>query len=137
MIGKAKTEHYAAALMDIVMAECETSGEGTWDKAEAALKGALKKLHSRGFSDWPALLHNFEIEIDSRLISKKARVISATPLTSGERREIVDSLGGQEIGEIVDPKVLGGVRIESDGRVVDATIKTLIEKLRLALSAKE
>ena len=61
-----------------------------------------------------------------------ARVTTARQLDAGLRREIETLLGAEavEFDEVVDPSVVGGIKIETPSRVFDSTIASRIEKLR-------
>lgn len=62
-----------------------------------------------------------------------ARVTTAHPLDEQLRREITALVGGNvSIDEIVDPTVVGGVRIETPGKLLDATLKRKLLALRQA-----
>lgn len=62
------------------------------------------------------------------------RVTTAHPLDKQLRREIATRVGGDvaSIDEIVDPEVVGGVRIETPGKILDATLKRKLLALRQA-----
>ncbi len=61
-----------------------------------------------------------------------ADITSAHPLGEAERDMIAQLLGAKEFltREIVDPAVLGGVRIASAGKRLDATLKHRIDSLK-------
>ena len=61
-----------------------------------------------------------------------ARVTTARQLDAGLRREIEKLLDAEkvEFDEVVDPSVIGGIKIETPSRVFDSTIASRIEKLR-------
>ena len=63
-----------------------------------------------------------------------AYVTSAHPLTPELKAQIVTLVGAQqvEIVEKIDPAVLGGVRVETPGKLLDATIKHKLLALRQA-----
>lgn len=63
-----------------------------------------------------------------------ARVTTAHPLTDTLRREISELVGGDNVhlDEIVDSTVIGGVRIDTPGKSLDATIKRKLLALRQA-----
>ncbi len=65
----------------------------------------------------------------------KVKIMSATPLESGQRDAIVKKIEGAtkrtvEAEEILDPKLLAGVKVEYDGYVMDGTVQGNYEKLR-------
>lgn len=63
-----------------------------------------------------------------------ARVTTAHPLTDALRREISKLVGGDKVhlDEIVDSTVIGGVRIDTPGKSLDATIERKLLALRQA-----
>lgn len=63
-----------------------------------------------------------------------ARVTTAHPLTDALRREISKLVGGDKVhlDEIVDSTVIGGVRIDTSGKSLDATIERKLLALRQA-----
>lgn len=109
----------------------------------------------RAFPDAPAVLRNLlGVVIKNRregyldliygeyLISRAraeriaaVRVVTARPLDDGERRRISDRLS-QALGravrvhEVVDEHLIGGVRIEWEGRIVDGTLLARLGRLR-------
>ena len=74
-----------------------------------------------------------EVELVSRAIEDTyaergivlARVTTATELTAALRSDIEQMIGARQvtIESIVDPGVIGGVRIETPGVVLDATLQ--------------
>ena len=69
----------------------------------------------------------------------KVEVVTATPLGDDEINDIVDvvrsQLGGKtiELTKNVDPALIGGFTVDVDSRVLDASVKSQLEKLRLKL----
>jgi F0F1-type ATP synthase delta subunit len=63
-----------------------------------------------------------------------ARVTTAHPLDATLRREIEQLVDAKTVHlyEIVDPEVIGGVRIETPGAFLDATLKRKLLALRQA-----
>lgn len=63
-----------------------------------------------------------------------ARVTTATELTSELRRDIEVMIGARQvtIDATIDPSVIGGVRIETPGKVLDATVQRKLLALRQA-----
>lgn len=63
-----------------------------------------------------------------------ARVMTAEPLTDALRDQIAARIGGKKVhlDELVDPAVLGGVRIETPDQTFDGTIKRKLLTLRHA-----
>lgn len=69
----------------------------------------------------------------------KVEVVTATALGDDEINDIVDvvkeQLGGKtiELTKRVDPDLIGGFTVDVDSRVLDASVKSQLEKLRLKL----
>lgn len=63
-----------------------------------------------------------------------ARVTTARPLTSELKAAITSIVGAREIAiaESVNPELIGGVRIETPGKLLDATMKRKLLALRQA-----
>ena len=61
-----------------------------------------------------------------------ADTTSARPLTADDKTAIAKLLGAKELHtrEVVDPSVLGGVRIEMSGKRLDATLQHKIDLLK-------
>ncbi len=65
----------------------------------------------------------------------EVRVISAVPLREEVRRRLIERLetltgDGVELKESVDPAILGGLRLELDGKRYDGTVQRRLESLR-------
>lgn len=65
----------------------------------------------------------------------EAVVTAAVPLTDDQRARLLDKLTAYsgrrvELREKVDPSVLGGLRVEIDGRLLDGTVQTRLADLR-------
>lgn len=69
-----------------------------------------------------------------------ADVISAVPLTDQNRKELQDkleSLTGKTVllRTQIDPKIMGGLVVKIDGKVIDGSIKQTLHKLQQSLSS--
>ena len=66
-----------------------------------------------------------------------AQIITAVPLNSTQRQKIQKAIetkyGPMEITEIVDPTVIGGIKLRIGSREYDGTILAKIKKLRVQL----
>lgn len=69
-----------------------------------------------------------ELELRGHVLAK---VTTAQPLDANTRQQIADliSTDSIEIDEIVDDSVLGGVRVETPSRVLDATLRSRLNRL--------
>jgi len=69
----------------------------------------------------------------------KVEVVTATQLGDDEINDIIDvvksQLGGKtiELTKSVDPDLIGGFTVDVDSHVLDASVKSQLEKLRLKL----
>ncbi len=69
----------------------------------------------------------------------KVEVVTATPLGDSEINDIIEvvksQLGGKtiELTKSVNPDLIGGFTVDVDSRVLDASVKNQLEKLRLKL----
>jgi F-type H+-transporting ATPase subunit delta len=61
-----------------------------------------------------------------------ANITSARPLSASLRAEIAGLIGGKspQLRELIDPTVLGGVRIDMPGKRFDGTIRRQLTALR-------
>ena len=83
-----------------------------------------------------------EVELVARAIEDElaekgtvvATVTSAFPLDEALRMAVEDEIGAQTFAlkEVVDPSVLGGVRIDMPGKRLDATLSRKLTMLRSA-----
>ncbi|WP_144712201.1 F0F1 ATP synthase subunit delta [Curtobacterium pusillum] len=68
-----------------------------------------------------------------------ATVITATPLSDGQAARVARGLSAKygkdiSINHVVDPSVVGGVRVQIGGDVIDGTVSTRLSELRLQLA---
>jgi F-type H+-transporting ATPase subunit b len=75
---------------------------------------------------------------DADLHGASAEIVSALPLTDGEkesvRQEIVSKVGAQTVAFRVDPKILGGLVVKVGDKVLDGSVAGQLETLRQSLS---
>jgi F-type H+-transporting ATPase subunit b len=75
---------------------------------------------------------------DAELQGASAEIVSALPLTDGEkesvRQEIVSKIGAQTVAFRVDPKILGGLVVKVGDKVLDGSVAGQLETLRQSLS---
>jgi len=67
-----------------------------------------------------------------------ARTVSAVALSKKEISKITATLEGRynatfEIENYVDPKILGGLILRIDGQVIDGSVRTQLQKMRLEM----
>ena len=67
-----------------------------------------------------------------------ATVYAATPLPDAQAERLRSVLsatyGDLRINQVVDPTVVGGVRVQIGGDVIDGTVSTRLSELRLQLA---
>jgi F-type H+-transporting ATPase subunit b len=75
---------------------------------------------------------------DADLHGASAEIVSALPLTEGEkesvRQEIIARVGAQTVAFRVDPKILGGLVVKVGDKVLDGSVAGQLETLRQSLS---
>lgn len=82
----------------------------------------------------PAIRDSFEKQQDAALGRVRAVVRSATPLSDADRsaiRQTLEKITGRKVLDQaeVDENLLGGVTVETDGRVYDGSIRTQLARL--------
>lgn len=101
------------------------------ESVKVAIKSAAAYLVDTGRTREQELLLR---DIESILAEKGfvvADVTTAFPLTDTIRKEIQSIVGGSaQLREIVDPTVLGGVKIDLPGKQYDGTIRRKLTALR-------
>ena len=80
----------------------------------------------------------------SRIVAEQAgklvaTVVTATPLTPAQSARVTRGLSERygkdiSINQVVDPTVVGGVRVQIGGDVIDGTVSTRLSELRLQLA---
>lgn len=121
------------------------------DKASAlvavAKKAKVSKLVSqfvgaaalnKRAADIPSIIDAFQVKLDRKRGSTRARVTSAKKLTAAQLKSIAaglkTSLGRDvEIDTEVDPALLGGFVVKIGSRLFDSSLKTKLEGLKLAM----
>lgn len=93
---------------------------------------------NRRAEDLPAIIEAFRQAVALRRGTQVAKVTSAAPLTAAQTKKLaakLKSITGQsvEFDARVDPDLLGGFRVKLGSRLFDATLKTKLEDMRLAL----
>lgn len=93
---------------------------------------------NRRSADLPAIIAAFAERVALRRGSKTAKVTSASKLTAAQLTQFKNKLKAEtgspvEIEADVDPELLGGFVVKLGSRLFDASLKTKLEDLRLAL----
>ena len=91
----------------------------------------LRKTRLREFT---TILQEFQDLVEHSQGIRRAHVVSAVPLTKEELNRLVPELERVTHGKIrmttdVDPGVVGGVLVRIGDRVIDRTVKTLLEAI--------
>ena len=107
-------------------------------QANGNLAAALSEIaayltESRRLRETELVVRAIEDELAARG-TVVARVATARPLGSGLQDAIKQLVDAKEISivESIDPNLIGGVRIETPGKLLDATVKRKILALRQA-----
>lgn len=83
----------------------------------------------------PACAEGYNRLYEERFLVARVRVTSAVPLNDGEKARLSASLARRigkkvELSYTVDPALLGGVRVETDGLVLDGSIKRRLQSIK-------
>lgn len=101
--------------------------------AQALQEIAAYLVESRRLREAKLVVRAIEDEL-ARRGTVVAHVATARPLTSELQAAITQLVGAKEISIVatVDPDLIGGVRIETPGKLLDATVKRKLLALRQA-----
>jgi F-type H+-transporting ATPase subunit delta len=91
-------------------------------------------LRKRRLAGFPVIVEEFEALVESALGIKRAHVVSAVPLLAEESRELHRNLeqftrSRIKLSSEVDPSLLGGALVRIGDRVVDRSVRTLLEAI--------
>ncbi|MGB3456443.1 MAG: F0F1 ATP synthase subunit delta [Litorimonas sp.] len=95
---------------------------------------------NRRSAELPAIIRSFTERVAIRRGSQIAQVVSAAKLTQAQTTQLKTRLKAEtgraiEIEASVDPSLLGGFIVKLGSRLYDASLKTKLEDLRLALKS--
>lgn len=125
----------------------------TEDKVEALVAIAKKAKASvltqqfigtvtanRRAGDLPMIIAAFQDRVARRRGSQTAKVTSASKLTAAQLTQLKNKLKAEtgqpvDVEADVDPELLGGFVVKLGSRLYDASLKTKLEDLRLALKS--
>ena len=104
------------------------------EKVDAAMLGGLKI--SLGNQEFDASLSGKLEKLESQV--DEVQVTTAVELSSAQRKKLSDALekkfgASMKINEVVDPTILGGIRVVMGSKEIDASVKTKLDKLRQQL----
>ena len=110
--------------------------------ASPLVANLLKLTQQYGrFGALPAIITTFNRAYDDEAGIIAATVTTAVALSADQadalRSSIAERFGMKltQLKQIVDPSVIGGVRIQARGSVIDGTVKHRFEKMKAALLA--
>ncbi len=64
----------------------------------------------------------------------KSRVISATLLSDDQQNKIKDKLNNHEIEFVIDEAILGGLVVESGGKLQDFSLRNKLNTVKMSIS---
>ncbi len=93
---------------------------------------------NRRLSALPGVIAGFRAILADRRGQATAQVTSAEPLSEAQKSSLVDvlkkSVGRNiEIATKVDPSILGGLIVKVGSRMVDSSLKSKLQRLKLAM----
>jgi F-type H+-transporting ATPase subunit delta len=97
-------------------------------------------IESNRVRDVDGIVGEFDRLADQAAGRVRATVTTAIQLTVQERERVADELSrrlGQEVklDVVVDPRILGGMKLQYGDRLVDASISTKLQQLRRRLAS--
>lgn len=97
-------------------------------------------IESNRVADVPEIALEFDRLADEAAGRVRATVTAAIELTATERDRVTDELSrrlGQEVKlqVVVDPRILGGLKLQYGDRLVDASLSTKLQQLRRRLAS--
>ena len=86
----------------------------------------------------PGIIKAFLAELASRRGEVTAEVVSATKLTDSQSMALEAALRGSVGGKVslsvaVDPSLIGGLVVKVGSRMIDSSLKTQLQKMRIAM----
>jgi len=96
-------------------------------------------LRKRRLREFDTIVTEFEALVERQQGIQRAHVVSAVPLTAGETERLHVELEATTQAKIrltseVDPELLGGAFVRIGDRVIDRSVKTLLESIEHQLS---
>lgn len=86
----------------------------------------------------PAIIRDFKYLVAAQRGQATAEVTSAVPLTVEQRKDLADALQ-QQLGksvtltEQVDPSLIGGLVVKVGSRMIDSSLKTKLQAMKIAM----
>ncbi len=93
---------------------------------------------NRRLSALPGVIAGFRAILAERRGEATAHVTSATPLSDAQKTSLIDALKkavgrNVDIAAKVDPSILGGLIVKVGSRMVDSSLKSKLQRLKLAM----
>ena len=89
----------------------------------------IKETHATALL--PRILKTFDAFWNREHGIKKALITVSKPMTKEERQKVGAALGEEtELEEIIEPEIIGGMKIMIDDLLVDASLKRRLEDLK-------
>lgn len=117
------------------------SSVATKAKLSALTKSFIGTVTSnRRAAELPAIIGAFQEKLALQRGTQVAKVVSASTLSDANLNQLKKALKSEtgqavELEASVDPALLGGFRVKLGSRVYDASLKTKLEDMRLALKS--
>ncbi|RRG18555.1 F0F1 ATP synthase subunit delta [Weissella viridescens] len=95
---------------------------------------------NRRIADLPMIIQQYKVLVDRENEVVTAKVTTAIPLDDAQTARLSDKLKALfkaqtvVIENDVDPKIIGGVKIEANDRVLDGTISTKLANIRQSIT---
>ena len=91
-------------------------------------------LRKKRLRDFPAIVQEFEALVEAMQGIQRAHVVSATPLTKPELDRLKKELEAMTKKHItltteVDPRLIGGALVRIGDRVIDRSVRTLLDSI--------
>lgn len=96
-------------------------------------------LRKKRLTEFDTIVTEFESLVEVSQGIQRARVTSAVPMSDGEITRLISTLEDVTRKKIklsteVDPSLIGGAQVRIGDRVIDRSVKTLLESVRAQLS---
>lgn len=115
---------------------CEILDNSFRDRVEPYLLNFMKLLTEKGYArHFPECCKAYRAQYNADHGILPVKAVTAVPLTQSQIKKLTDKLE-QVTGKSVqiinrtDPAVLGGVRLDYDGKRVDGTVKNRLDSIR-------
>lgn len=113
------------------------SDSGVLDKEATNLAKLL--VESGRIKEAAEIEHEFQVLADEGAGRVRAVVTTAVELSHEDRERVARQLSGRlkrdvRLSSVVDPRIVGGLKVQFGDRVIDATIATKLQQLRRRLA---